>query len=106
MAARVGLFFRPLGNNVRGQIERMWSLYPNGTILVTPASPGFAHMSFSDLLLLRAGDNAETRAQALRNLVLVRALARTFFDNALKGASAAPAALPGQGFSELTVRTN
>lgn len=105
MTARVGLLFRPLGNNVRGQIERMWSLYPNGTILVTATSPGFAHMSFSDLLLLRAGDNAETRAQALRNLVLVRALTRTFFDNALKGASAAPAALPGQGFSELIVRT-
>jgi hypothetical protein len=105
MTAQVGLFFRPLNATVRSQVERMWELYPPGTILVTPASPAFAHMSFSDVLLLRAGDNAETRDAALRNLVIVRALTRTFFDNALKGAAASPAALPGQGFSELTVRT-
>jgi predicted dienelactone hydrolase len=106
MTAKVGLFFRPLGNNVRDQIERMWGLSPPGTLLVTPASPGFAHMSFSDLLLLRAGDNTEARAAALRNLVLVRALTRTFFDNALKGAAGSPASLPTQGYAELTVRTS
>ena len=106
MTARVGLFFRPLGANVRGQVENMWALYPPGTLLVTPASPGFSHMSFSDLLLLRASDNAETRAQALRNLTLVRAMTRTFFDNALRGSAASPSALPGQGYPELTGRTS
>jgi len=106
MTARVGLFFRPLGANVSGQVEQMWGLYPPGTLLIRAASPGFAHMSFSDLLLLRAVDDGETRAQALRNLVLVRAMTRTFFDNALKGSAASPSALPGQGYAELTVRTS
>jgi hypothetical protein len=63
-------------------------------------------MSFSDVLLLRAGDNAEARAQALRNLTLVRTMTRTFFDNALKGSAALPSALPAQGHAELTVRTS
>lgn len=106
MTARVGLFFRPLGANVSGQVEQMRGLYPPGTLLIRAASPGFAHMSFSDLLLLRAVDNADTRAQALRNLILVRTMTRTFFDNALKGSTALPSALPGQGYAELTVRVS
>jgi hypothetical protein len=104
--ARVGLFFRPIGDGVRARVETLFTSYPRGTILVTPASTGFAHMSFSDVLLLRAGDNADARGAALRNLVIVRALTRTFFDHALKGSSTAPAALPAQGYAELTVRTS
>jgi hypothetical protein len=104
--ARVGPFFRPIPPNQRERIEQLFESYAPGTILVTPVSPGFAHMSFSDLLLLRAGENVETRAAALRNLTLVRALTRTFFDNALKGSPGAPAALPGQGYAELTIRTS
>jgi dienelactone hydrolase len=104
--AKVGLFFRPIPANQRERIEGLFASYRPGTILVTPTSPGFAHMSFSDLLLLRAGDNSDTRASALRNLALVRALTRTFFDNALKGMPATPATLPEQGFSELIVRTS
>jgi hypothetical protein len=54
----------------------------------------------------RFRDNAETRTAALRNLALVRALTRTFFDNALKGLPATSASLTGQGFAELMVRTS
>jgi dienelactone hydrolase len=104
--AKVGLFFRPIPANQRERIEGLFASYPPGTILVTPTSPGFAHMSFSDLLLLRAGDNSDTRASALRNLALVRALTRTFFDHSLRGVATTPAALPTQGFAELTVRTS
>jgi hypothetical protein len=60
-------------------------------------------MSFSDMLLLRAGANAETRASATRNLAIVRAMTRSFFDNALRGSSAQPADLPASGYSELTI---
>jgi hypothetical protein len=104
--AKIGLFFRPIPASQRERIETLLTSYAPGTILVTPASPGFAHMSFSDLPLLRAGGNADIRAAALRNIALVRALTRTFFDHTLKGMPASPAALPGQGFAELTVRTS
>jgi hypothetical protein len=104
MTSKVALFFRPIGANNRPNVERLFKSLPSGTLLATPSSPGFAHMSFSDMLLLRAGaDDAGTRASATRNLAIVRALTRTFFDSALRGSSAAPADLPSNGYRELTI---
>jgi hypothetical protein len=103
--ARIGFFLRPIPASQVTNVSQLLASLPPGTLLATPSSPGFAHMSFSDLLLLRAGPNAEARAAPLRNLALVRAFTRSFFDQALRGAPSGPASLPIQGYSELKIET-
>jgi hypothetical protein len=103
--ARIGVFLRPIPASQTNNVSQLLASLPPGTLLATPSSPGFSHMSFSDLLLLRAGPSTGARAAPLRNLALARAFTRSFFDQALRGAPSGPTALPLQGYPELKIET-
>ena len=47
---------------------------------VTLDTPGIAHESFSDILLLEAGQTAETRQHRVLAMQLIRDYTRAFFD--------------------------
>jgi predicted dienelactone hydrolase len=87
-----------------GIMEKLFTGLPLGSTDVSVGSPQFVHMSFSDLPLLRAGDDA-ARMAALRNLTVVREVTRRFFDSALRGSTASMTILSSERFPELKVRT-
>jgi hypothetical protein len=102
---RFALIHRPVPVGEAGiGMEKLFTSLPPGSTDVSVGSPQFDHMSFSDLPLLRAGDDA-TRMAALRNLTVVREVTRRFFDSALRGSTAAMTILSSEGFPELKVRT-
>ncbi|HZT43067.1 MAG TPA: hypothetical protein VFA07_12940 [Chthonomonadaceae bacterium] len=58
---------------------------PGGSYRVSVETPGFTHRSFMDLPLLKAGDDPAATERNLRNLEIVIAYTRAFFDRTLKG---------------------
>lgn len=104
-AARVALFFRPVPQSQRTNVPKLLASYPAGTLLAAPvAGTAFSHMSFSDVLLIRAADPAE-RERQLRNLALVRSVTRTFFDETLRGRTVPTASVTAQ-FPEISVEVS
>jgi pimeloyl-ACP methyl ester carboxylesterase len=101
--AAFGLFFRPRSGNDRTDADRLFAALPPGTVRAAVTSQSFAHMSFSDVPLLEAGDDPAGRAAAMRNLAIVRAMTLRFFEKNLRKAAPTIESLPKEGFPELTV---
>jgi len=103
---RFGLFFRPVRAGAQPDLDELFNALPKGTMLATASSPEFAHMSFSDLLFLRSSGDVEKQKRTLRHLEFVRALTRSYFDHALRGAGQQPSGLGARGYPELVVKTS
>jgi predicted dienelactone hydrolase len=58
---------------------------PGGSYRVSVETPGFTHRSFMDLPLLKVCDDPAAAERNLRNLEIVIAYTRAFFDKTLKG---------------------
>ena len=68
----------------RNQEEALANM-PGGSYRVAVETPRFTHRSFIDVALFKSGDDPMALAQNLKNVQLVRAYTRAFFDKYLKG---------------------
>lgn len=98
-----GLFFRPPSGNGRPHADSLFAALPPGTTRATiAAAVRFVHMSYSDVPLLSSGD-AAGRANGLRNLAVIRATTRRFFDKNFGRTAASIQSLTSEGFPEINV---
>lgn len=96
--APCGLFFRPRTGD-RADADSLFAALPPGTMQATiAAAVPFVHMSFSDVRLLSSGENATGRVDGLRDLAVIRAVTRRFFDQNFGRAAASVQSLPREGF--------
>jgi hypothetical protein len=70
----------PKKERENGRYAEFFNALPKESVWISLDAPQFEHMSFTDLLLLRAGEDAGKRSAALRNLEIVREFTRRYFD--------------------------
>src|SRR5262249_25695251 len=73
--------FEGFDKNQEGALASM----PGGSYRVAIETPRFTHRSFIDAALFKADNDAAAMTQHLKNLELIRAYTRAFFDKHLKG---------------------
>jgi predicted dienelactone hydrolase len=76
---------------------------PKESVWISLDGPQFEHMSFTDLLLLRAGEDTAKRSAAIRNLELVREFTRRYFDVHLNGRPATSLMPDAKAYPEITL---
>jgi len=87
LAKPFALMFRQLPDSyteTKDSISRLFSALSKNGILLTINGPQIEHLSFSDLVFLRNFDDPDKRADATRNLQIIREITRRFFDVHLK----------------------
>jgi hypothetical protein len=82
---------------------QFFNALPKESVWISLDGPQFEHMSFTDLLLLRAGEDTAKRSAALRNLELVREFTRRYFDVHLNGRPATWLIPDAKAYPEITV---